>query len=92
MNYFIFKKSTGLKNLSERELINIIKHFYPETVILNQKTLIGYSHIMWDKKNSIDRVLDTINISNNISNVELYKKYLNALKNKNELIVSKSYF
>ena len=82
MNYFIFKKSTGLKNLSERELINIIKHFYPETVILNQKTLIGYSHVMWDKKNSIDRVLDTINISNNISNVELYKKYLNALKNK----------
>jgi len=90
--FYFFKKSTGLKNLSERELINIIKHFYPETVILNQKTLIGYSHIMWDKKNSIDRVLDTINISNNISNVELYKKYLNALKNKNELIVSKSYF
>jgi hypothetical protein len=94
----LFKQQTKIKTTSERELSNIIKHFFTFVKISNNKKICGYKCTLWDKKQSVYNALSRLNIQvsdiKKISPIHLYKNYCNLLKNdgEKERFVSKQYF
>lgn len=103
--FLFFKKATGIKTTNERELLNIVEHFYRNVSVKNN-TLVGIKIKNWSKKQSVYESLCSIfNITHDkkkilllkmktISTLEIYRKYCKYLKktNKQDIIVSKSYF
>lgn len=96
--FYLFKQQTKIKTTSERELSNIIKHFFTFLKISNNKKICGYKCDLWDKKMSVYNALSRLNIQvsdiKKISPVQLYKNYCTLLKNEGERerFVSKQYF
>ena len=94
----LFKHHTKIKTTSERELSNIIKHFFTFLKISNNKKICGYRCSLWDKKQSVYNALSRLNIQTKdikkISPIHLYKNYCNLLKDEGEKerFVSKQYF
>ncbi len=96
--FYLFKQQTKIKTTTERELSNIIKHFFTFLKISNNKKICGYKCDLWDKKRSVYNALSRLNIQvsdiKKISPLQLYKNYCNLLKNEGERerFVSKQYF
>tara|TARA_B100001093_G_scaffold518767_1_gene604829 strand:- start:152 stop:1612 length:1461 start_codon:yes stop_codon:yes gene_type:complete len=94
--FYFFKQKTNIKTSSEREIVNMIQYFYPYIKILNNKYINNISCILWNKKATIQSVIKNISSQidiSNLTNIKLYKKYCVYLKkNKNELVVNKTYF
>jgi len=94
--FYFFKQKTNIKTSSEIEIMFLIEYFYPYIKIINNKYIINHSCVLWNKKDTIKNVIEEIkkecNI-NEITNINLYKKYCKYLKDKkNELVVNKTYF
>lgn len=79
--------------IKDSEILNLIKHFYPDIVIENNKYIYGITCKLWCKKDEIKNFLRDYNNINNLTTYELYVEYTkkNTKKN-NTLIVNKSYF
>tara|TARA_Y100000780_G_C13691741_1_gene419833 strand:+ start:2994 stop:4517 length:1524 start_codon:yes stop_codon:yes gene_type:complete len=83
--------------LDEKMLLSLIKHYYPEVNITNNKYLNNIECNIWDKNQDISLFLDNDNSKNNENNTlhteKLYEKYFKWCEtNKKTFIVSKSYF
>ena len=87
--FYFFKIHTGIKTTNERELLKIIINYLPYIKILNNKVVQGYRCLEWDKKASIKESINSLVFDENISKIDMYKKYY---KTKPKMIVSKTYF
>jgi hypothetical protein len=87
--FYFFKIHTGIKTTNERELLKIIINYLPYIKILNNKVVQGYRCLDWDKKASIKKSINSLVFDENISKIDMYKKYY---KTKPKMIVSKTYF
>ena len=94
--FYFFKQNTNIKTSSEREIMSLIEYFYPYININNNKYMINHSCVLWNKKETIKDVIKKIKDNEDIktlTNINLYKKYCQYLKEeKNELVVNKTYF
>jgi hypothetical protein len=94
--FYFFKKQMHIKTSSEKEIIFIIQFFYPYMKISNRRYINNHSCVLWDKKSTIQDVINKIKEKENIENItnmKLYRKYCSYLKKmKNELVVNKTYF
>ena len=92
--FYFFKENN--KNSSEGEIMFLIEYFYPYIKIINNKYIINHSCVLWNKKETIKNAIKEIKKKcdlNEITNINLYKKYCQHLKKeKNELVVNKTYF
>ena len=83
-------------NINEKNILDLIKHFYPDILIEDNKYIVNVKCKLWNKRgdiidslkkykshNNIDELYDEIHIN------ELYNAYC---KSKNKFIVSKKYF
>jgi len=87
------------KNINEEEVINILKHFYPDIVIFDDKYIVNASFISWNKIKDID---DFFNSFTNeailnydlalISFDNIYSAYEKKYLFNKKSIVSKRYF
>jgi len=88
-------------NISEENVIKIIKHFFPMIEIIEDKYVLNVSCSIWDKPLDINKSFEYIKqyIKENYSNISLisfediyncYYKYCNT--NSHKFIVSKRYF
>jgi len=87
-------------NIGEENVINIIKHFFPEIEIIEDKYVLNVGCVLWVKKTDIDKAFIYIKeeitkqkITDLLSFDDLYKYYnkycnLNSIK----MVVSKRYF
>ena len=79
--------------------LNLIKHFYPDVIIDNNKYLISISCSIWDKKKDIIDFFNSIELKDKgalLNLNELFNNYLefnkkNSKKNKFP-IINKNYF
>ena len=95
--FYLFKQKTNIKTTSEKELTNVIEHFYKYIKFYNNKKIRGYRCDLWDKKQNVYNALSKLNINQGsiqgFSPLEVYKKYCKLMKKEgDEKIVSKSYF
>ena len=79
-------------------IIDIIKHFYPDIIIANDKFIYNISCTLWNKKEDLNKFLDEFKIKlqeqgikKNIYLNNIYNEYCNICK-KNLIIVNKIYF
>jgi hypothetical protein len=80
------------KNFEEEDIKDILYYMY-NISLRNKKRLVGYSSVLWDKKNSIKETLKKCSIEITSDHIDLYKQYCKCLKDSdNDFIVSKSYF
>ena len=88
-------------NISEENVVKILKHFFPNIEIVEDKYVLNVSCILWDKNGEIEQSFDYIKtqIKNNHEMLSLisfddaynhYYKYCNV--NSHKLVVSKRYF
>jgi hypothetical protein len=87
-------------NISEENVLKILKHFFPHVEIIENKYVLNVKCIIWDKNNEIEKSFHYIKtqIKNNHSLALIsfddaynyYYKFCNTQSNK--LIVSKRYF
>jgi hypothetical protein len=96
----IFRIESGknVQTYSDTFLVELIKHFYPEVVLDDEKYIMNIKCKIWDK---YQEVIDTLemfklkscNIDNNVQINSLYNAYQFYINNhKSNLIVSKRYF
>lgn len=85
--YGLFQNYKKTPSISEINLLDLIKYYYPDVIIEKNKYLINIFTPLWDKKNDIKKYL---NSSNCTDNEILYQNYLKENSNKKK--VSKSYF
>ena len=84
-------------NISEKNMLDLIKHYYPDTFIENDKYLLNTSCLTWNKKqdiiNSLKKYKTNVShieiYSNEIPINELYQFYSGA---KHRFTTSKRYF
>lgn len=86
-------------NMNEKHILDLIKHYYPETLIEDDKYILNASCKLWNKKQDIIKSLQKYKTSyphENISNItdeisinDLYQFYC---KSKKKFIASKRYF
>ena len=92
--FHFFKENN--KNSSEGEIMFLIEYFYPYIKITNNKYIINHSCVLWNKKETIKNTIEEIKKNcdlTEVTNINLYKKYCQYLKDeKNELVVNKTYF
>ena len=93
----LFKQSLGGKTsleIKEYNILNLIKHFYPDIVIENNKYIYGVGCNSWCKKDEIKDFLE-YSQHNNLSDLtlyELYCEYTKKISKKKNLTINKSYF
>lgn len=84
-------------NISEKNMLDLMKHYYPDTFIENNKYVIGAKCKLWDKKKDIIRCIKKYKQSKHYQELfadempinELYQIYC---KSKRKFTVSKRYF
>lgn len=87
-------------NIHEENVVKILKHFFPEVEIIENKYVLNVSCSIWNKKNSIEKSFDFIKneVKANhslalISFDDAYNYYYKfCYSQSNKLIVSKRYF
>lgn len=87
-------------NIHEENVVKILKHFFPEVEIIENKYVLNVSCNIWNKKNSIEKSFDFIKneVKANhslalISFDDAYNYYYKfCYSQSNKLIVSKRYF
>lgn len=87
-------------NINEENVLKILKHFFPDVEIIENKYVLNVSCSIWNKKHSIEKSFDFIKneVKTNHSLALIsfddaynyYYKYCNSIVNK--LVVSKRYF
>lgn len=85
-------------NISEENVVKILKHFFPNIEIVEDKYVLNVCCVLWDKNSDIEQSFDYIKtqIKNNQSLVSFddaynhYYKYCNI--NSHKSVVSKRYF
>ena len=98
-SWFVTKPSFEIK---EFNIINLIRHFYPDIIIDENKFIYGINCNLWNKNNDITNflyyykekfVLNDTHITS-ISIYDLYSEYTTKYckKNKNNIIIGKQYF
>ena len=86
-------KLVNKKNYVKEKSWEIYYTMRSDIYLLNKKTILGYSSILWNKKESIISALKKCSIEITNDYIDLYKQYCKCLKDSdNDLIVSKSYF
>lgn len=98
-SWFVTKPSFEIK---EFNIINLIRHFYPDIIIDENKFIYGINCNLWNKNNDITNFLDyykekfVLNDTHitSISIYDLYSEYTTKYckKNKNNIIIGKQYF
>lgn len=92
---FLFKKfmNKTILNLSDKILIELIQHYYPDIIIEENKYVQNISCLLWNKQQGIIDVLNYLKKNGEeYKNMnELYKYYCKFYSNKN-YIVCKKYF
>jgi hypothetical protein len=93
-----FMLTTG--NITEQNVLKILKHFYPNITIIEDKYVLNIKCSLWDKNNDIDLLFDYVKEQiNSNSNMHLisfddaynyYYKFCNLKSNK--FVVNKRYF
>jgi hypothetical protein len=84
-------------NTSEKNMLDLIKHYYPDTFIENNKYVVGARCNLWDKKQDINSAIKKYKQSKRYQELlaseipinELYQVYC---KGKRKFTVSKRYF
>lgn len=94
----IFKSWAGktVYSINEDMLLDLIQHFYPDTVIEDDKYIQNYTCKLWDKKTEVITALEHFKTSNKDANVpeslyNIYDYYCKLYSNK-AYRVSKQYF
>jgi hypothetical protein len=90
----LFKKwvtDSYCPNITDKQIIDLIAHFYPNTEIEENKFVYKYRCALWDKCADIRLILETTEMSNT-SNYDLYEKYCKEQRKQNNIIVSKYFF
>lgn len=92
----LFKQSLNNKStleINESSLLHLIKHFYPDIIIENNKYIYGITCNTWCKKSEIKNFLTNCNNVDNLTGYDLYVEYTKKNNKKNTaLTVNKSYF
>ena len=82
--------------ISEKNILDLIKHYYPDTNIEEDKYLINASSSLWNKKQDIIKSLNKYKSTNSNeeskSEVPIHELYQFYSESKNKFIVSKRYF
>ena len=85
-----------VEHISESDVIKIITHFYPATIIENGKTILNMICSLWDKNADIILALKLLQETNKLALIlidDAYKYYLKfCRKNKSIHVVNKQYF
>lgn len=96
---YLFKTWLGKcnYNITDENIINLIRHFYPDIIIENNKYILSISCSLWNKKNEIIDFLNVIKFNNDsVSKYDLYCQYTEynkKLSKKNKFpIINKKYF
>jgi hypothetical protein len=90
----LFKKwsyDTNTPNINDRQIIDLISHFYPNVEIEEDKFIYKMKCTLWDKTTDIHLILETLDISN-ISLYDAYEKYCKMQRKENKMIVTKYFF
>ncbi len=92
----LFKNWLGGKvliEIKESTILNLIKHFYPDINIENNKYIFGIISCYSSKKDGIITFLNNYHNKENLTSYELYVEYTKKYNKKNNnLIANKSYF
>lgn len=94
--YTLLNKTETIE-FSEDEFSNMIKYFYTDITIENDKIIKNIKCKLWDKQGDISNFFTEYNwcdgyTNRNISLMNAYKLYCNYTTEKNILTVSKNYF
>jgi hypothetical protein len=96
-------KSSSNGNISEENVVKILKHFFPNIEIVEDKYVLNVTCTLWDKNNEIEQSFDYIKTQIKSNNTEIqalisfddaynhYYKYCNMNSHKSA-VVSKRYF
>jgi hypothetical protein len=95
----LFNGECGYKTgITEKMIIDILTHFFPNVEICSDKFIYGISCRLWDKEMDIEIAMKSLkNIDNlNFENINIEEKYLYYCKyysnEENKLVVGKSFF
>ena len=86
-----WSKDTNCPNITDKQIIDLISHFYPNAEIEDNKFIYKYRCSLWDKCADIQQILQTTDLSN-LSNYDIYEKYCKEQRKQNNIIVSKYFF
>jgi hypothetical protein len=77
-------------NQTESTFLGLIRHFYPDVVIENDKHLIQINCNLWDKRGEVVNIIE--NSNSNTSSYKAYEMYCQKQRTLGNLIVNKKYF
>jgi hypothetical protein len=84
-------KDSNSLNIDDKQIISLIKHFYPNIEIEEEKFVYKIRSTLWDKSFDIKVFLNSFNLSN-ISVYDIYEKYCKEQQKNNNIIVNKYFF
>jgi hypothetical protein len=90
----LFKKwssDTNSPNINDKQIIDLLTHFYPGTEIEEEKFVYKIRCNLWDKTSDIRLVLSEMDLST-ISVYDAYEKYCKEQRKQNKIIVTKYFF
>ena len=101
--HWCFTNDEQLKNITSKQILDIILYFYPNTEITHDKYISKIRNVLWDKRLDIRTAMDNYKLhlrdredmqSQNISIYDAYLFYSNYFKANasHAQIVSKNYF
>jgi len=91
----LFKKwtsgmDTNSPNITDKQIIDLITHFYPTVEIENDKFVYKIRSTLWDKSADVSLILESM--CENISTYDAYEKYCKEQRKQDKIIVSKYFF
>jgi hypothetical protein len=78
-------------NISDRQIIDLLLHFYPEVEIEEDKFIYKIKCNLWDKTSDIQSMLVDYDITT-LSIYDAYEKYCKLQRRENKMIVTKYFF
>lgn len=90
--------ANNIIDIEEDDFSNMIKYFFPDIIIENNKILKNIKCMLWDKQNDIIQFFSNYNfnegetVHKNVSIYKAYKIYCGYANDNNLLTVSKNYF
>jgi hypothetical protein len=90
--YALYNLPTSMK---EHDILKLVKHFYPEIVVVDNKYILGIECDLWNKQTDIQEVIEWYKENKPVDIVsidEMYEKYTTQLSGTDKRISSKRYF
>lgn len=90
----LFKKwssDTNSPNINDKQIVDLLTHFYPGTEIEEDKFVYKIKSNLWDKTSDIHIILSEMDLSL-ISVYDAYEKYCKEQRKQNKMIVTKYFF